>query len=369
MSTETEKEFDLSKYLERFYAVAPVEDQAEELLVLNPSDDRTRFSGEGLNIQSLLSRKHASGIPDAFYPIMFRETYSSPNREKYVKVVRAMKTGAVRYDEGIFDNPPGAVLDCRHILAFIMKSQGVESLPTRFFGEKEFSLRTTQELLDGVEVCSDFHATFVQNFMVLGVPFYRAAGLVREDDGFGELLKEETRRKYRVMPTGRVWVSYHRYLDVIYAFAHSTEDERKALFASMISAESAEGINVSLGGMIRDNFYHGTGKYPPMSLRYAGELALQLVKHGVVRPLLESETLEFTDGGRKLIEILPESCDDPDKYGHFHDFSMTPPAMPLKEAARVEAWLMDYFTTLKDAFASLNASGAAGIDHKVAVPA
>ncbi|MNU41408.1 hypothetical protein D3C71_301370 [compost metagenome] len=369
MSTETEKEFDLSKYLEGFYAIESVEDEVGEIVVLNPSDDRSRFAGEGLNISSLLSRKHASGIPDAMYPIMFTEAYARPNRDRYAKVVRAMKKGAVRYDEGIFDRPPGAVLDCRHILAFIMKSHGVESLPTRFFGEKEFSLRTTQELLDGVEVCSDFHATFVQNFMVLGVPFYRTAGLVREDDGFGELLKEETRRKYRVMPTGRVWVSYHRYLDVIYAFAHSTEDERKALFASMISAESAEGINVSLGGRIRDNFYHGTGKYPPMSLRYAGELALQLVKHGVVRPLLESETLEFTDGGRKLIEILPESCDDPDRYGHFHDFFMTPPAMPLKEAARVEAWLMDYFTTLKDAFASLNASGAAGIDHKVAVPA
>lgn len=369
MSTETEKEFDLSKYLEGFYAIEPIEDEVGEVIVLNPSDDRTRFMGEGMNISSLLSRKHAFGIPDAMYPIMFTEAYARPNRDRYAKVVRAMKKGAVRYDEGIFDRPPGAVLDCRHILAFIMKSHGVESLPTRFFGEKEFSLRTTKELLDDLEVASDFHATFVQNFMVLGVPFYRAAGLVTEDGGFGELLKEETRRRYRMMPTGRVWVSYHRYLDVIFAFAHSTEEERKALFAGMISADSPEDIDVSLGGVIRENVYHGTGKYPPMSLRYAGDLALQLVKHGVVRAVLERETLEFTAAGLKLIEILPESCDDPDRYGHFHDFSMTPPAMPLKEAARVEAWLMDYFTTLKDAFAALSDSGAPGLGREVAVPA
>jgi hypothetical protein len=355
MSTSTESEFDLSKYLEGFYAVEQIGAGNGELIVLNPADDRAKFSGEGLNIQSLQYRKYTSGIPSALYPLMFATAYARSNRDKYTRAVEAMKNGRARYDEGSFNRPPGAVLECRHRLAFLMKNHGVESLPTRFFGEKEFALRSWEVLLDDVEVGSDFLSTFIENFVVLGVPFYLRAGVVRADNGFSELLKEELRRKYRAMPTGKVWVSYHRYIDVIFAFAHSTEEERKGLFESMVSSEDIEGINVSLGGRIRDNFYHGTGRYPPMPLRYAGELALQLVKHGIVRPIFESETLEFTAAGRKLVEILPETCDDPDKYGHFHDFSMTPPTIPRREAANVEAWLLDYFRTLKDTLESLSA--------------
>jgi hypothetical protein len=358
MSTEYENEFDLSKHLERFYAILPFEEAAAgEDIVLNPADDRTAFSGEGLNIHPLMSRKYTFGIPDDLYPLVFKTAYARSNRGKYAQVVGAIKNGRVRYDEGTFDRPPGAVLECRHRLAFLMKNHGVESLRTRFFGEKEFSVRTIDELLDMVEVGSDFLSTFTHNFMVLGVPFYHAAGIVREDDGFGELLREETRRKYRTMPTGKEWISYHRYIDIIFAFAHSTEAERKALFESMVSSDSIEAIKVSLGGRIIDNFYHGTGIYPPMSMRYVGELALQLVKHGVVKPAIEERTLEFTSAGRRLIEILPGSCDDPDKYGRFHDFSMVPPAMPLREAAAVEAWLMDFFRTLKDALAAVRAEG------------
>jgi hypothetical protein len=362
MSTEYEEEFDLSKHLESFYAIKPIEEHAGEDIILNPGDDRSQFSGAGFNIHPLLSRKYSFGIPFDLYPLVFKTAYTRSSRDKYSQVIGAMKSGRARYDEGIFDRPPGAVLECRHRLVFLMKSHGVESLQTRFFGEQEFSVSTIDDLLDLVEVGSDFLSTFSHNFMVLGVPFYYAAGIVREDDGFSGVMKEETRRKYRTMPTGKEWISYHRYIDIIFAFAHSTEAERKALFESMVSSDSIEGINVSLGGRIRDNFYHGTGIYPPMSMRYAGELALQLVKHGIVKPVIEHETLEFTAAGRRLIDILPASCDDPDKYGRFHDFSMTPPAIPLKEAANVEAWLMDFFGRLKDTLATLSDEKASVAD-------
>lgn len=352
MSASINEEFDIAAYLEKFGALEPVgsvDIPDGEEVVLNPADDRTPFAGAGLNTIALFTRKYTSMIPPEFYPMIFKTAYSRSRSQAYARAVGALKAGKALYDEGSFDRPPGAVLECRHKLASLMKASGVESMRTRFFGETEFSVRTVADIFDGVEVGCDFLSTFTQNFMQLGCPLYRAAGVERDDAGFQETLKERTRSTYRSMPTGREWTSYHRYLDVLFAFAASTEAERKALFESMVSADAVSDINVSLGGRIRNNTYCGTGRYPAMSLRYAGELALLLVKHGVVKPRLDIGTLELTDGGRRLIEFLPASCDDPDKYGHFHDFSLNPPAIPRSEAAAVEAWLMDYFTKLKAA--------------------
>ncbi len=121
---------------------------------------------------------------------------------------------------------------------------------------------------------------------------------------------------------------------------------------------------MSLGGRIRDNFYHWNGNLSAdVSCVMRANSALQLVKHGIVKPVIEHETLEFTAAGRKLDRHPSRaSCDDPDKYGRFHDFSMTPPAIPLKEAANVEAWLMDFFGRLKGTLASLSDEKASVAD-------
>lgn len=358
MKSSTNEEFNLAAHLGQVYVIGSVDpvEVAADQIVLNPADDRTPFVGEGLNTLALLRRKHASSIPSELYPFIMRTAYSRSSKPDYALAISALQCGKARYDEGSFDRPPGAVLESRHKLATLMGVSGVDSLPVRFFGETEFSQRTAGELFDSTKVGSDFLSTFTQNFMELGMPFYRAAGIVRDDRGFRELLKERTRDGYRLIYTGKEWVSYHRYLDLVFAFAHSTAAERKALFASMVAAETVADINVTLGGRIRDNFYVGTGMYPEMSLRYAGELALLLVKHGIVRPLLESGTLEMTVGGRRLIELLPASCDDPDKYGHFHDFTLNPPGIHSSKADAVEAWLMEYFGALKKAGAEMTSS-------------
>ncbi|NTF18076.1 hypothetical protein G6L37_06635 [Agrobacterium rubi] len=347
MSTETAHQFDLKEHLRNHYEVAQVARFEVEDVVLNPADDRLPFSGSGLNIESLVWRKNASGIPAEFYPIVFDLMLAPSKNVAYQKTVRLMKAGRARYDEGNFARPPGAVLDSRYTLAFLMKSHGVASIPTRFSDDADFVVRTADELMDAVRLHGLFLATFTQNFLQLGMPFYHAAGVQRCDEGFESLMKESVCKYYKRVQTRPEWVSYYRYVDIIFAFGEATEEQRKNLYASILAAETIEDISVSLGGRIQDNLYIGTGKYPPMSLRYSAELALTLVKHGIVRPDIESGTLELTDAGRKLIELLPETLDDPDRYGHFLDFAKVPPSIPAHQSLAVQGWLMDYFETLK----------------------
>lgn len=141
-----------------------------------------------------------------------------------------------------------------------------------------------------------------------------------------------------------LWTAHASWLNILFAFAKSTEAQRSVLYRELLTAQNHDTIIATLGdNIVSDTFVH-PDRGQVLRDRHCGGFILDMIIRGLLSVDMDAQTVRLTDEGRALISTL-SPLEDRHRYLEFmhshHD------KVALDRLPEAHDWIIEFFTEMK----------------------
>lgn len=355
-----EQEFDLKAYLKDLSTIPLIDNTYRPAtLTLVPGSINKKEAIEtakSIGTDAILFERQADKAPYEFYPMLVDQPYEW-RFSRFGRTAATLSNRTFVYDELV--DPKEACISSRLQAGLIMHTfQPGVKFPVRLRSpEVVYQTMTGEELAATAAVVGRFHASYVANFLVIGMKAFFTLGMVDPGsdniDPLGKLSPSAsaavTVAHSRTWATKcHLWTAYYDFMSVLFGMKRSTMNQRRMLYDQFTTTESFEDLKITIGGSIVSGYLAGTGRYTPAVKRtnFHSFVAELLVIGGACLDT-DLQEIRLTDFGNKVAETFA-ALDDQDMMLKWYDPSVCmPPNIPADRATYVDEWLLEYFTTMK----------------------
>lgn len=231
-------------------------------------------------------------------------------------------------------------------------------IEVRFKGSEDAATMLADDLIEPEDkALMSLRNAFMTNFSVIGMKIVNAHMPAERPDirafsaatrpGVNKFLRDCS--AWIRFPAGEsknfdLWAAHANWLNVLFAFAKSTEAQRSVLFRELLTAEKHGTIIATLGdNIVSDTFVH-PGRGQVLRDRQCGGFILEMIVRGLLSADMEAKTVHLTDEGRALISTL-SPLEDRYRYlefMHSHDDKVALDLLP-----EAHDWIIEFFTEMK----------------------
>lgn len=208
---------------------------------------------------------------------------------------------------------------------------------------------TAHAWLEEMRPLARMHFSFFTNMIVIGKTLYDGCSRPESTSQFIDLLSPNVRSvasKQERRARSSINVYHPNCIDIVGAFAESSDEQRRNLFHQFIKARELADVRPTLGSRFMSGYKTGTsGLHREVS--HPVEYISLLVARGFIAPDLDSRTFDITPGGWQAIEAL-KKCPDIIEYQTLVT-DISAEAKPISDANDIEPWIIEYFEALKRA--------------------
>ncbi|MNU27009.1 hypothetical protein D3C71_153940 [compost metagenome] len=141
-----------------------------------------------------------------------------------------------------------------------------------------------------------------------------------------------------------LWAAHANWLNILLAFAKSTEAQRSVLYRELLTAENHETIIATLGdNIVSDTFVH-PARGQVLRDRHCGGFILEMIVRGLLSADMEAKTVNLTDEGRALISTLSPL---EDRYRYLEFMHSHDDKVALDRLPEAHEWIIEFFTEMK----------------------
>jgi len=250
------------------------------------------------------------------------------------------------YDEYGFEETFTRSATRSAFLALHRKFCPAKPMVVRLAGEDDFAEATQRFMRDAIGASERFLWSYAANFRKLVFPLLQVGGESADlrhvsrclAGGRGRLLNTLAQRDAAGMKAVLAATSRPGYLAMIYAMAEATDTQREALFERMMDPQTIE--KLSLGQRLADGMWLETGGATAMACPDAADEVVALIATGMLEADPERGRLAVTPKASRLVENLPDECNDPDwKLRLFQPDGSIPNTLSVN----ADAWIEGFF--------------------------
>ncbi|NTF17920.1 hypothetical protein G6L37_05855 [Agrobacterium rubi] len=251
------------------------------------------------------------------------------------------------YDELGFDEPGTRSATRATFKDLYYKLGDHKPLVVRLLGDDDFAEVTQEYFSSTIGSSERFLWSYAANFRklvfpLLGVRSGEPGDLRRVASnlagGRGRLLNALSQRDEFGIKTVKEAVARPGYLAMLYALSAACQNDRDAVYDGMMDPARCERITV--GDRLVDGIWCGSGREKPKQFRDAADHVVALVATGMLIADEDEGILEISAKGRRLMEVLPDVCDDADWALRLFEQDCS---IPSSRSQIADDWIMTFF--------------------------
>lgn len=307
-------------------------------------------------------------LPAEMLPRMVEPSFAWGAKVQRARLAQAILESDIVYDESgtieDIDDIASLVWDRLHaayLLNEIAPNKEVTIISPSFdsrdffetlLAEDDSRTITAHDWLEEMRPLARMHFSFFTNMIVLGKTLFDGCSRPETTSAFIELLHPDV-RSVASKHVNRAHSSINFYhancIDIVGAFAESTDEQRRNLFHQFIKARKVSDVRPTLGSRFMSG-YKTASSGVHREISHPVEYISLLAGRGFIAPDLDRKSFEITPGGWQVIETL-KKCPDLIEYQTLVT-DISAGVRPISDANDVEPWIIGYFEALKHALAS-----------------
>lgn len=214
---------------------------------------------------------------------------------------------------------------------------------------------SASDWLEELRPLARMHFSFFTNMIALGKKLYAGCSKPETTSEFVAMLSPSVRAaasKQVNWARTCIDVFHPNCIDIVGAFAESSDEQRRNLFHQFIKATELSDVRPTLGSRFMSGYKTGTtGVHREIS--HPVEYISLLVGRGFIAPDLVRKTFDITPGGWQAIETL-RKCPDIVEYQTLVT-EISAQTRPMTDANGIDPWITEYFEALKRELLPLDA--------------
>ncbi|MNU27010.1 hypothetical protein D3C71_153950 [compost metagenome] len=307
-------------------------------------------------------------LPAEMLPRMVEPSFAWDAKVQRARLAQAILESDIVYDESgtieDIDDIASVVWDRLHAayllneiapdkeVTIISPSDDSRDFFVTLLAEDDSRTVTAHDWLEEMRPLARMHFSFFTNMIVLGKTLYDGCSRPETTSAFIELLHPDV-RSVASKHVNRAHSSINFYhancIDIVGAFAESTDEQRRNLFHQFIKAREVADVRPTLGSRFMSG-YKTASSGLHREISHPVEYISLLAARGFIAPDLDRKSFDITPGGWQAIETL-KKCPDLIEYQTLVT-DISAGVRPISDADAVEPWIIGYFEALKRALAS-----------------